>query len=606
MMRIRLLLGLLGLFYLFALGYTHRIRACLDGSDSWGYYVHLPALLLYHDTGNYDKTIAAWQKEYPGKADPRLDAYGIRPTPKGKLAVKYPIGVALFETPFFLTAHWFCSLSGAYPASGFSAPYLWAVALSSIFFALFGLFFLFKILRYYFSERISLITTAVIGLGTNLFFFVAYTPGMAHPLAFALIAYLLLVTRYWYESPGWQNGLKLGATLGLIAITRTQDLVIVMVPLLWGVRRGPDILKQFRYFWKQRISLGFAFLSFGMALLPQALYWKWVSGQFWYYGYQGEKFDWADPKVQEGLLSFQNGWLIYTPVMWLALWGILAVRRKVPELFWPILVFLPLHWLVSYAWWCWMYINGFGSRPMVDVYALMAFPLAAWIATQKKAWIYFPVLGAFVVLNLFQTWQTHAGIFWSERSNWAYYKEIFVKTKGTERALSAFESGEVQSITSLKRVKSLYPIVLNPDSPEDRVQIEGRSGLQCSKEFCKTIKITNDSTRLFPGDWMLVKVAAFIPPTEIAPGQDQLAKLVVDFSTGQDKILKYRAIKIGTHLNNPKYILWKNRGGGQWGEASFFVMVPMGFDQGSRMTTYVWNPMGQNIVVGDIQVELWR
>jgi len=604
-MRLRLLLAFISLFYLFSLIYSERARAVLDGSDSWGYYVHLPSFLLYGDAGDYAKTIAAWQANYPNKPDPRKDAYGLRPTPSGKVAVKYPLGVALLETPFFLVAHVYCIISGTHSADGFSAPYAWAIALSSLFFALLGLFFLFKSLRFYFSENISLAATAAIGLGTNLFFFVAYTPGMSHPVAFCLIAYLLLATRKWHENPSKRNGLAIGFVLGMIAIVRTQDLIVALVPLLWGIRNLQDIPTRFRFFWVQKVSIGAAVLAFVSTLLPQALYWKYVSGQWWRYGYQGEKFDWANPHIREGLLGFQNGWLVYTPLMLFALWGLFYLRRYASDLLVPILVFLPLHWFVSYSWWCWMYINGFGSRPMVDVYVLLAFPLAAWMAAQKKIWILIPLFCAFVGLNIFQTWQTQQGIFWSERGNWAFYKESFGQINGSERALSAFECGEVQAPTALKMSKSLMAFLVNPADTQN-VQVAGRLAHPCKGEFHQTTTLSNETAGLIPGDWLRISVSGFVPAGQPAHSIDDIAKLVADFTNGEGKTLKYRAINIATHLSNPRFILWKTRGMGEWGEASFYVQVPMGFDAGGKLKTYIWNPKGQEIFVGDLKLELWK
>ena len=491
-MHFRLLLAFIALFYLLSLVYSERTRAALDGSDSWGYYVHLPAFLLYHDTGDYSQTIAAWQAQYPNKPDPRKDAYGIRPTPSGKLAVKYPLGVALLETPFFLAAHVYCLIGGTHPADGFSLPYAWAIALSSLFFAILGLFFLYKNLKTYFTENISLATTAVIGLGSNLYFFVVYTPGMAHPVAFCLIAYFLLATRRWYENPSKLNGFLFGLSFGLIALVRTQDMIVALIPLLWGIRGIRGLMNRFRFFLKFKSNVVAAIGAFILTLLPQSLYWKYVSGKWWYYGYQGEKFDWSDPHIREGLFSFQNGWLIYTPVMLFALWGIFRLRRHAPDVLMPILVFLPIHWFVSYAWWCWMYINGFGSRPMVDVYSLLAIPLAAWMAGQKKAWILIPLLCAFVGLNIFQTWQTQQGIFWSERGNWAFYKESFGQTTGSERALSAFESAEVQSAVALKMAKPLMTFLVSPDDSIN-LPMGGRLAHPCNGEFHQTVAITNDT-----------------------------------------------------------------------------------------------------------------
>lgn len=605
-MRIKLLLAVISIAYLSATLYFERTRSTLDGSDSWGYYVHLPALLLYHDTGDYSKTIAAWQAVYPNKPDPRLDAYGIRPTPLGKPAVKYPIGVAVLESPFFIAAHLYCLATAAFPADGFSTPYAWAAALSSLFFAVFGLFFLYKNLAFYFSERTSLAVTATVGLATNLFFFSSYTLGMAHPVAFFLIAYFLFVTKHWHENPNRRDALWLGLTLGLIALVRTQDAIIGLVPLLWGVRSWRDLPQRVRFFWKHKSSLAFAGLAFVLALLPQAAYWKFVSGQWWFYGYRGETFDWLRPHVLKGLFSFENGWLIYTPVMVFSLWGLLRLRRFMPDLFVPILVFLPLYWYVIYAWWCWMYINGFGSRPMVDTYALLAFPLAAWIESQKRKWAVGLLLCFFVWLNIFQAWQAYRGIYWSERGNWAFYKEVFGKTETSARALAAYESGEIQPSKSLNKAKEMFVHAMADSTSENFVRMEGRGAYRCPGEFNHMTKVSNDTAKLVPGDWLRVSVAALVPRNAPVLSTDHIAKLVIDFTDGGGRLLKYRCLKIVSHIENPTHSLWRTHGTGAWGEAAFFVMVPVGFDAGSQLKTYVWNPNAQEVYVGELRVEVWK
>lgn len=605
-MPIRVLLFFISVFYLAALASSERVRSALDGSDSWGHYVHLPALMLYHDTGDYSKTIAAWQQYYPNRPDPRQDAYGIRPTQTGQYAVKYPIGVALLESPFFLTAHAVALAMGKFPADGFCIPYAWAVALSSVFFSVLGLFFLFKNLRFYFSERISLFATATIGVATNLLFFASYTTGMAHPVAFCLIAYLLIATRRWHRTPNFKNSLKLGVTLGLIGLVRTQDLIAAVIPLFWGIRNWPDFAGRLGYFAIKGKAIGWALLAFCLTFLPQICYWKYTTGEYWHYGYQGEQFDWSNPRILDGLFSFQNGWLVYTPVMFLALWGLLRLRRHTPDFVLPLLIFLPLHWIISYSWWCWMYINGFGSRPMIDAYALLALPLAAWMASLKKRWMLLPVFLVFFALNVFQIWQTRRGIFWSERGNWAFYKEIFGKTKGSERALSAFESGEMQTPRSVKKIKTITQTAIPAITDTLAIQIEGKSALPCKGEFNQTQTLQNDSMRLQPGDWLRVSVTCFTAKDLPAQPTDYLAKLVVDFSNAEPKLLKYRAINICTHLGNPKYILWNTRGHGEWGEASFFVKVPKGFEADGVLKTYIWNPHGQEIFFHTMLVEQWH
>lgn len=568
----------------------------MNGSDSWGYYVHLPALFLYDDTGDYSRSIAAWKQHYPNRADPRDDAYGIRATPIGKLAVKYPVGLAILETPFFALAHVFCTLSNTYPADGFSLPYAWAISLSSLFFAITGLFLTYKNLRFHYDERVSLLATGTIGLATNLYFFVAYTQGMSHPAAFFLIALFLLLVRRFYRAYNPLHAMALGACLGMIALVRTQDVVIAVVPLFWGVSSWSDVKERGMFIWEKKRLLLQAVAAFGVMLIPQLFYWYHVSGQFWYDGYQGETFNWLHAQIGRGLFSFTNGWLVYTPVMALALLGIWRLPR---EWRWPILLFMPIHVYISYAWWCWMYINGFGSRPMVDAYALLAIPLAAWINGVSRKWLLWMVLGVFSAINILQTFQTRCGHYWSERGSWAFYREMLVRPGGSAQAIAAFESKEPQPIIIPENQKLLARIMADTNG----IEIGARHAVSGRDEFSHTLTLQNDTTGLVPGQWVHISADAYLPDTSRVPGLDHLARLVADFSPREGKPLKYRSINIATQIGNPDHVLWKANGKGVWGTASFYVKVPPGFDSSCRLTVYIWNPHRQDVFISALRVE---
>src|SRR5690606_24710330 len=114
----------------------------------------------------------------------------------------------------------------------------------------------------------------------------------------------------------------------------------------------------------------------------------WATGSFLFYSYGSQGFDWQHPRIIDGLLSGRNGWLMYSPVMFLALAGMFC-HRKLKPWFWCLLVLVPIYCYIIYSWYCWNYINGLGSRPMVHLYALLALPVAAFMAyiTRQRLWI---------------------------------------------------------------------------------------------------------------------------------------------------------------------------------------------------------------------------
>ena len=618
----KFLLSLIAVLYVAAFCWFGQWRTTFLRSDSWGYYAHLPSLLLYHDVGEYSGTIAAWRVYCPNDPDPRADAYGLRSVPTtGRTAIKYTVGVALLESPFFLLAHGWCKATGQFPADGFSPPYLLLAGLSTLFYALLGLFFLEKTLRHFFPPPVVRTTLVTIALATNLFFFSTYTVGMAHPYLFFAWSWLIWASAKWYrdgQTPHSPRPLliaaSLGFALGLITLCRVPEVLTVLIPLLWALG-GFSSLKPRWMFWREQWrAVLTAVLVFLLTLLPQLSYWRFVSGRWFFNSYQGEYFNWAHPQWLNGWFNYQNGWLIYTPVMALSLLGILWLRRSARAAFWPVVVLLPLHAYVAYAWWCWQYINGFGSRPMVETYSLLAFPLAALLTSAWQRgwsrWLIGCLLALSGVLNLFQTWQISASILWSERANAAYFKEVFGATHRTKAAYLAFESGEQQpDTTQISKFKTLFFHEIKDSTEEAHTKQQRHSeplGFRCTGEFCMTGVVLTDTLGLRPGDWLRVSIHALMRPDERERRVDHLARLAVEVNGKNDQRYQYRSITVTSKIGNPEHILWHGGQVGQWGEAAFFVRLPADYTPGGNIKAYVWNGSGQKLYLDDLRLEWWK
>jgi hypothetical protein len=172
-------------------------------------------------------------------------------------------------------------------------------------------------------------------------------------------------------------------------------------------------------------------------ITPQLIYWKYVSGSFFFYGYGDEGFFFGDPEFIKGIFSYRKGWLVYTPVMAFSIVGMYFTWKGHRQFFYPVLVFIMLHMYISFSWWCWWYGGGFGQRIMVETYAILALPLAAffeWLYRRHFA-ILIPmmlIVGFLVFLNQYQTKQYYWGsIHWDAMSKNAYWYS-FLKKKPTD------------------------------------------------------------------------------------------------------------------------------------------------------------------------------
>lgn len=606
-------IGFLTLIFLVSFFLFGHWKLEVEGGDPMGYYIHLPSFFLYDDVGDYSKTLAASTAHYGTPEIPGVPVFVLESAPNGNKSIRWPVGVAMLTLPFFVLAHLFCLLIGAFPTDGFSMPYLLAAGIAPIVYVVWGLYILFGVLSRYFNLKTCILTILVIGLTTNLFYFTAYHNFMAHPFVFFAASLLLDRTiRFWNE-PNYRNAIWIGVSTGLIAAIRLHDIIWVLVPLLWGVTSPGLLWQRVRFVFRNIPYFLLAALVVGILLIPQAFYYKAISGQWWWYAYGTEKLDFSDPHIWGGLFDYKNGWLIYTPVMALSLVGIFWVSKYVKGALLPILLLTPLHMYISYSWWCWFYTNGYGSRPMVDIYPLLALPLAAFFAVvARKTWslvLISPVLLFLTWLNIFQVWQFEKGILWSQYENKAHFWAVFGKTSHDLSDLIAFESNETQPAIAPQTIRELLK-----NDFEDTLQTQFRSDVTHSgngaiymgtEEFGGTMSTEPGAMKdARPGNWIRVSCWGYSKFTEKTWDPSKLASLVVTMQDASGNQLKYRQIRISTKIGNEGGSMWSSGKPDAWGKAVFYVKIPPDFPPEGIVRTYVWNPSREKINIDDISVEL--
>ncbi|HEY0977377.1 MAG TPA: hypothetical protein VGE21_07890, partial [Flavobacteriales bacterium] len=351
------------------------------GWDVFGYYLYLPATVIHDDVALRDR---AWLDTLMTTYQPSSTLYQLVEGPDGSRVIKYSSGMALLYAPFFLLAHTVAPLLG-HAADGLSPPYVWILTYGCLLFALSGLFVLRKVLLHYFSDSWTAGLLLLIVFGTNYLQLTAWDGTLlTHSALFTLYAWLLLATIRWHEGPAWRWALLIGASAGWITLIRPSEGVCILIPLLWALPlKGRSMRSHFMHFFG-------AVVVFVCIAGLQTLYWKQVTGQWFFYSYDnpGEGFEFASPYWREFLFSFRKGWLLYTPVMVFALIGLAFLWKRQRQAFWGITVFLLLDlWVIS-SWSCWWYAGGsFSSRSMVAAYPVLAIPLGfALQAILAKRW----------------------------------------------------------------------------------------------------------------------------------------------------------------------------------------------------------------------------
>ncbi|MFT7613331.1 MAG: hypothetical protein ACI9J3_002304 [Parvicellaceae bacterium] len=383
-------------------------------ADASGYYVYLPATFIY-----------GWEpgaipQDWPEKLG---DGFSLDST--GKVQTKYPIGVSMMESPFFLLAHTWAKANDH--ADGYSYEYHYGLWLAGLFYLLLGLYFLRLYLIKRFELKVVFLTLLFIFLGTNLYYYSLNSSGMSHVYSFFLFAVLLWLSEKIETKVKMKHVLSFSFFAGLAIMVRPTSVIYIL--FLFFLHSGliNGLLSKFK---KPLVFIGSVGLV-AITWVPQMLYWNYSSDSLIQYSYGDEGFNWLNPQILEFWFSTKNGLFSFAPILIFALFGIIILWKKKRA---EGLKFTILFVIISYvfsAWWCWWYGCSFGSRSMVEFLVPLSVPFCLFIEQTCKAkrtsvkYILIAISGIFIFINLKMIYMYddcfHGGVW-----DWdIFYKLIF-------------------------------------------------------------------------------------------------------------------------------------------------------------------------------------
>jgi glycosyltransferase involved in cell wall biosynthesis len=396
--------------------------------DAISYYAYLPATFIYHDLS------LSFADNYKG---PHKFVVWPDSGPEGKYVIKTSMGLSLLWTPFFLAGHVVAHLTGT-DTGGYSPPYKFFLLFSALFFLTVGLIYLRKILLASATDKIAALVIAAFVIGTNLFWYTLYQGTMSHVYSFALINAFVWYSTKWYgdgtkpPQPSPAASIRLGLLLGIVALIRPTNIIIVIFFLFYGVISAETLRRRIRELVRNYWRLAIIALAAFLVWVPQMIYWKEMTGQWFYFSYgSDEQFFFANPAIIKGLFSWRKGLFLYTPLMIFAFAGIIALwKRRSPHAL-PVTLFVPINIYIIFSWWCWWYGGGFGQRAFIDSYVLMALATASLLnpganSTEPafRRWLNRLTLSAFLLLTslgIMQNIQYYNGaIHWDSMTKEAY------------------------------------------------------------------------------------------------------------------------------------------------------------------------------------------
>jgi len=387
-------------------------------SDGLGYYEYLPAIFIDNDLGQQNDSLA--KAMVASRSLIEKDE---------NILIKYTVGTAFLQSPFFFIGHVWAAISGE-DQDGYSAPYQKMISLAALFYLLLGLWWLRGLLlTFEISDSLIAITLSLLFFGSNLLYYALMQPAMSHVYSFCTITGMFLFVRRTSIEKEGKYLILSGVLFALVLLVRPVNfLAILATPFLMPSPYWSEWIKI-------KLSLKrFALFTGALALLVlliQPILWSTQTGLFFTWPYSGEGFYWGEPELLPFLVSVRKGLFFYTPALLFAFIGLWYMFKRDAERALNFCIYFVVVFYVSSAWWNWYYGDSFGQRVMIDHYAVFALLIAYGLKEMKLKWMKMAVAIAsvlFIVLNLVQSWQYEHFIMDRYNMNLAKYKHVFFKT----------------------------------------------------------------------------------------------------------------------------------------------------------------------------------
>ena len=351
--------------------------------DGVGYYAYARAPLIQHNLRFEKDWLHANLLFTKSRTLPNGQLSAAEYTETGYIGNLFSIGPALLWAPFLLAAHGIVLLCNSYgahiPADGFSFPYLLAMALGTAIYGFLGLLFSYSLARKYVEERWAFLATLGIWGASSLPVYMYFNPAWSHAHSVFAVALFLW---YWERTRGsrtFPQWILLGLISGLMLDVYFANGVFLVLPLIESLVHYGDALKteEFReagsLFAANFCYLLTVILCFTPTLITRSIV---FGGFFRFSSYQHAAWDWTAPHWYSILFSSEHGMLLWTPILGLAIIGLVFVPRRAKVLTSYLSAGAAAFFYLISCYPDWAGISAFGNRFFISVTPIFIFGLA--------------------------------------------------------------------------------------------------------------------------------------------------------------------------------------------------------------------------------------
>jgi hypothetical protein len=341
--------------------------------DALHHYVQLRSMVFDHDLKFTNEYLHLYG---PGAGQDEETAWIVRTNATGHIRNLMPVGPALLWAPLFLLVAagvWVADLFGAgYPLDGYARLFQASAGFSGILAAGAAAWLAYLAASSIVSRRAAAWATLTVWLGSSALYYSVISPTYSHAASMlAVSAFWLAFVRTRGRDDVGRYAL-LGALAGVAALMRWQDAILLLLP-------AGEAIAGYRRTGIAGVALRgtAAAAAAAVAFAPQSLVWQRLYGHPFTIP-QGSAFmKWGSPALLQVLVSDNHGLFSWTPVVALAVIGLVPLMRRDRDIGVAAIVFLAISWYVNASVVDWWAGEAFGGRRFVGCFPVFVLGTAA-------------------------------------------------------------------------------------------------------------------------------------------------------------------------------------------------------------------------------------
>lgn len=383
--------------------------------DGIGYYAYARSILIEHRLDFAPDWKHGNESFILGREDANGQILAGQYTSTGHLRNLWSIGPSILWLPFLAVTHAGVAIAnhfGAHVAAdGFSAPYRYTMAFATCFYGFLALWLSFLLARKYFDEKWAFLATVGIWGASSLAVYMYFNPSWSHAhSAFAVALFLWywhrtrqerreitgrhgveISARYRERNRSLSQWVFLGLISGLMVDVYYPNGVFLLIPLIEAatqynkvLRNSDDRLAQISRALRMHVCYVAAFV---IALMPTLISRRIIFGSPLETGYYSARsWLWTSPALLRVLFSSDHGLLVWTPILILALAGVVFFTRIDGSLGIKLIATAVAFYLLIAFYPDWDGLASFGNRFFVSLTPIFVIGLAALFDRLARTW----------------------------------------------------------------------------------------------------------------------------------------------------------------------------------------------------------------------------